>query len=113
MVNATIDNFEIFYAESVPYFKRLDSLEKIRRTNGLNTSSLPIDNKKYVTSNVGKSPKNPKGSNMWCHYCDKNNHKTADYRAIAKFEKQKKVLFEANAGPRKKSLALLFLFQNG
>jgi hypothetical protein len=47
---------------------------------------------------------------MWCHYCDKNNHKTADCRAIAKFKQQKKnkACFEAKSGPGKKSLVLLF-----
>jgi hypothetical protein len=50
---------------------------------------------------------------MWCHYCDKNNHNTADFRAIAKFKQQKKntACFEAKAGPGKKSLAFLFLFE--
>jgi hypothetical protein len=48
---------------------------------------------------------------MCCHYCDKNNHNTADCRAIVKFKQQKKVFFEAKAGPGKKSLALLFLFE--
>jgi hypothetical protein len=43
--------------------------------------------------------------------CDKNNHNTVDCRAIAKFKQQKKVFFEAKAGPRKKSLAFLFLFE--
>jgi hypothetical protein len=59
-----------------PYFKHLENLEKIRRTNGPNLSSLPVDNKKSVTSSVEKS-KNHKGSHMWCHYCDKNNHITS------------------------------------
>jgi hypothetical protein len=47
---------------------------------------------------------------MWRHYCDKNNHNTADCRAIAKFKQQKKnkACFEAKAGTRKKSLAFLF-----
>jgi ribosomal protein S15P/S13E len=45
---------------------------------------------------------------MWCHYCDKNNHNTADCRAIAKFKQQKKACSEAKAGPGKKSLAFLF-----
>jgi hypothetical protein len=45
---------------------------------------------------------------MWCNYCDKNNHNTADCRAIAKFKQQKKACFEAKAGPGKKSLAFLF-----
>jgi hypothetical protein len=80
MVNTNIDISKMSYEESVSYFERLENLEKIRHTNGPNTSSLPIDNKKKVsvTSSVGKSPKNHKGSIMWCHYCDKNNHNTAD-----------------------------------
>jgi hypothetical protein len=45
---------------------------------------------------------------MWCHYCDKNNHNTADFREIAKFKQQKNACFEANARPRKKYLAFLF-----
>jgi hypothetical protein len=51
---------------------------------------------------------------MLCHYCDKNknNHITANCRAIAKFKQQKKACFEAKAGPGKKSLAFLFLFED-
>jgi hypothetical protein len=45
MVNANIDIFEMSYEESVSYFKSLENLEKIRRTNGPNPSSLPVDNK--------------------------------------------------------------------
>jgi hypothetical protein len=41
----------------------------------------------------------------------KNNHNTAECRAIAKFKQQKKSCFEAKAGPGKKSLAFLFLFE--
>jgi hypothetical protein len=115
MVNANIDIFEMSYEESLSYIKHLENLEKIRRTNGPNPSSLPVDNKKKasVTSSVVKSSKNHKGSNMWCHYFDKNNHNTADCRAIAKFKQQKKdkARFEAKAGPGKKSLAFLFPFQ--
>jgi hypothetical protein len=48
---------------------------------------------------------------MRCHYCDKNNHNTDDCREVAKFKQQKKSCFEAKAGPRKKSLAFLFLFE--
>jgi hypothetical protein len=40
MVNANIDIFEMSYEESVSYFKRLENLEKIRRTNGPNPSSF-------------------------------------------------------------------------
>jgi hypothetical protein len=110
MINANIDIFEMTHKESVSYFKHLENLEKIRPTNSSNPSSLPVDNKKPVTSIVGKSSKNHKGSNMWCHYCDKNNHNTAACRAIAKFKQQKnnKACFEAKDGPRKKSLAFLF-----
>jgi hypothetical protein len=113
MVNANIDIFEMSYEESVSDFKRLENLEKIRRTNGPNPSSLQVDNKKRVSvsSSVGKSSKNHKGSNMWCHYCDKNNHNTADCRAISKVKQQKHACFEAKAGPGKKSLELAFLFE--
>jgi hypothetical protein len=115
VVSANIDIFEMSYEEPVSYFKILENLEKIRRNNSPNTSSLPLDDKKRVsfTSSVGKSSKNHKGSNMWCHYCDKNNHNTADCRAIAKFKQQKnnKACFEAKAGPGKKSFASLFLFE--
>jgi hypothetical protein len=89
-------------------------LEKIRRTNGPNPSSLPVDNKKSVsaTSSVSMSSKNHKGFNMWCHDFDKNNHNhnhnMADCRAIAKFQQQNKSFFEAKAGPGKKSLSFLF-----
>jgi hypothetical protein len=99
------------HEESLSYFKRLENLEKIRRTNGPNPSSLPVDNKKSVTSSVGKSSKNHKGSNIWCYYFDKNNHNTADCRVVVKFKPQKKARFEAKGGPRKKSLAFLVLFE--
>jgi hypothetical protein len=39
MVTANIDTFEMSYEESVSYFKSLEKLEKIRRTNGPNTRS--------------------------------------------------------------------------
>jgi hypothetical protein len=110
MVNANIDIFEITYEKSVSYFKRLENLEKIRCTNGPNPSSVPLDNKKRVsvTISIGKSSKNHMGSNMWCHYCDKNNHNTADCREIDKFKQQKKACFESKAEPGKKSLDFLF-----
>jgi sulfatase maturation enzyme AslB (radical SAM superfamily) len=93
------------------YSKSLDNLEKIRRTNGPNPSSLPVDNTKSVTSIVVKSSNNHKGFNMWCHYCDNNNHKTADCRAIAKSKQQKKAHFAAKARPGENSLVFLFLFE--
>jgi hypothetical protein len=112
-VNANIEIFEMSYEESVSYFKSLENLEKIRRTNGPDPAALPVDNKKSVISNIGKSSKNHKGSNMWCHYCDKNNHNTVDCRAIAKFiqHKNNKTCFEAKAGSGKNSLAFLVLFE--
>jgi hypothetical protein len=110
MVNANIDNFEMSDEGSVSYFKRLENLEKIRHTNNPNPSSLPVDNQKSVsvTSSVGISSKNHKGSNVWCHYCDKNNHNMADCRAIVKFKQQKKAWFEAKVALGKKSLVFLF-----
>jgi hypothetical protein len=48
---------------------------------------------------------------MWCHYCDKNNHNTADCREISKFKQQKKACFEAKAEPGKNSLASCFLLE--
>jgi hypothetical protein len=91
MVNSNIDIFEMAYEEYVSYFKCLETFQKIWRTNGPNPFSLPLDKKKRVSvaSSVGKSSKNHKGSNMWCHYCDNNNHNTADCRAIAKLKQQK------------------------
>jgi hypothetical protein len=98
IVNANIDIFEMSYEESMSYFKRLENLEKISHTNGPNPSLLPVDNKKRVsvTISVGKSSKNHKGSNIWCHYCDKINHNTADCRAIAKFKQQKRITLKPN-----------------
>jgi hypothetical protein len=68
---------------------------------------------KFVTSNVDKSSENQKGSNLWCHYCDKNNHNAADCREIAKFKQQKnnKASLEAKAGSGNKSLAFLFFLK--
>jgi aspartate carbamoyltransferase regulatory subunit len=62
------------HEESVYHFKRLENLEKIRHTNGLNTSSLSVENKKSVTSSIGKSSNNHKESDIRCHYCEKKNH---------------------------------------
>jgi hypothetical protein len=66
MVNANIDIFEMSYEESVSYFKHLENLKEIRRTNCPDSFSLPVDDKKRVsaTSSVGKYSKNHKGSNM-------------------------------------------------
>jgi hypothetical protein len=117
MVNANIEIFEMSYEESVSYFKRLENLEKIRRTNGPNPFSLPVDTKKsllaFVTSSLGKPFKNHKASNMLSHYCDKNNHKTANCRAIAKFKQQKnnKACFEAKYETERSLWPSCFLFE--
>jgi hypothetical protein len=110
MVNTNIDIFEMSYEEYASYSKHLDNLEKIRRTKDPNPSSLPVDNKKRVsvTNSVDKSSKNHKGSNMWRHYCDKNNHNTTDFRAIAEFKQKKNSCFEAKAEPGKKYLNPFF-----
>jgi hypothetical protein len=80
MVNANIDIFEMSYEESVSYFKQFEKLDEISLTNGPNPSSLPIKSnlRVSITSSVGKSSKNHKGSNMRCNYCDKYNHNTVD-----------------------------------
>jgi hypothetical protein len=105
----SLNDVEMSYEESVSYFKGLENSEKIRRTNFPNPFSIPKDNKKLVsvTIIVGSSSKNHQESSMWSHYCDKNNHNTADCRAIDTFKWQKKACFEAKDGPVKKSLALL------
>jgi hypothetical protein len=64
MVNANIDICEMSCDKSVSYFKRLENLEKIKRINGPNPVSLPVDDKKSVTSCVGNSSENHKASNM-------------------------------------------------
>jgi hypothetical protein len=48
MLNENIDIFEMSYKESVSYFKLLENLEKIRRTDSPNPFSLP--KKKRVES---------------------------------------------------------------
>jgi ABC-type arginine transport system ATPase subunit len=82
----------------VSYFKRLENLEKIRCTNSQNPFSLLVDNKKRVsvTSGVGKFFKNQKWSNMWFHFCVKNNHNTADCRVIAMLKQQKRSALKGN-----------------
>jgi hypothetical protein len=45
IVNAILNVFEMSHEESVSYFKRLENLEKIRRTKGPNPSSLLVDNR--------------------------------------------------------------------
>ena len=45
---------------------------------------------------------------MWCHYCDKNNHNTADCREISKAKQHKKAQHGSKAVPGKKALSFLF-----
>jgi hypothetical protein len=80
-------------------------LEKIRRTNGPNPSSLPVDDKKraYVTSSFWASVvRIIRGPTCGV---------TIVTREIAKFKQQKKAHFEAKAGPVKKSLTFFCLFE--
>jgi hypothetical protein len=100
MVAANINIFAMSYEEFVSYFKRLENIEKIRRTNGP-SPMLHVDNKKSVTSSIGTGKSN-KSSKQWCHFCDKNSHNMADCRAIAKAKQQKKAPYEAKAVPGEK-----------
>jgi hypothetical protein len=61
------------YKEYISYFKTLEILDKIRHINEPFPATLIVETKKTlsVTSIVGKSSKYPKGSNMWCYYCNK------------------------------------------
>jgi hypothetical protein len=45
IVNANIEILKMSNEESVSYFKRLESLENIKRTNGPSPASLPLCNK--------------------------------------------------------------------
>jgi hypothetical protein len=103
IINDNIDIFEMPFEESVSYFKLLENVEKIRRNNGPGPATLPAYNNKSFTSSVGKSSKNNKGSNMWCHYCDKNshNHNTVDFKEISKFKYQKRLALKPKLDPER------------
>jgi hypothetical protein len=45
MVDSNIEIFEISHEKSVSYFKSLENLGKIRRTNGPGPAKLPVDTK--------------------------------------------------------------------
>jgi hypothetical protein len=64
-------------------------------------ATLQVDNEKSFTHSVMKSPKNSKRSNICFHYCDKNKHNNTDWRANAKFKKQKKADFKDQARPER------------
>jgi hypothetical protein len=84
----------------------LENLEKIRRTNGP-ASAVAVDSKKLITSSV-EVGKNNKSCNMWCHYCDKANHNTANCKAIMRAKQHKKAKSESKAVTGKKTLSFLF-----
>ena len=108
MVSANIDIFEMDYKSAISYFIRLENLDKIRRTNGP-APTVAVDNNTSFTSSVGNSNARKKQkTKMWCHYCDKNNHNTADCREIAKAKQHKKAQHGSKAVPGKKALSFLF-----
>jgi hypothetical protein len=72
MVNSISHIYKMYFEESASYFKYLHNLER----------------------SGDKSSKNPKASNIRCHFCDKNNKKLSDCIEIEKFKHQKKDGFE-------------------
>jgi hypothetical protein len=107
MISANIDIFKMDYKSAILYFIRLENLDKICHTNGP-APIVAVDNNTSLTSsvgvgNVGKKQK----TKMWCHYCDKNNHNTADCWEIAQAKKHKKAQ-HGTILPGKKALPFLF-----
>jgi hypothetical protein len=45
MFKINIHFFEMFYEESVSYFKRMENLEKIRHTSGPGPAKVPVNDK--------------------------------------------------------------------
>jgi hypothetical protein len=77
MISGNIDIFEMDYESAISYFIRLENLDKIRRTNG--PAPTAVDNNTSITSSVGIGNLRKKQKiKMWCHYCGKNNHNTAE-----------------------------------
>ena len=108
MVSANIDIFAMDYKLAILYFICLENLDKICRTNGP-APTVAVDNNTSVTSSVGTSNTRKKQkTKMWFHYCDKNNHNTADCRENAKAKQHKKVQHGTKAVPGKKALSFLF-----
>jgi hypothetical protein len=68
MLAANIDILAMSYEESVLYFKRLEHLGKIWRTNGP-SPMLYVDNKESITSSICVG-KYIESSKKWCHFCD-------------------------------------------
>jgi hypothetical protein len=80
----------------------LENLDKIKRTNG-HGPTVAVDNNFPVTSRVGIAVgKKKQKTQMWCHYCDKSNHNTADCKAIMRAKQHEKAQFEAKAVPEKR-----------
>ena len=103
MISANIDIFEMDYEAAISYFIRLENLDKIRHMNGP-APAVAVDNSTSITSRVGVgSVRKKQKTNMWCHYCDKNNHNTAECREIAKAKQHKKTQYGAKAVPGKKA----------
>jgi hypothetical protein len=109
MFNTIIEVFEMSYEESVSYFKRLENLEKNRRTNGLGPAILFFwcKDPNSVTDGKVKSSENTKPCSMRCQFCEKYNNNTAHCRTITTFKHQKKDRSEAKSGPGKTSLAFI------
>jgi hypothetical protein len=109
MINAKIDVFETSHEETVSCINSLKTLELLRRTNGPGppTLSVYVKNRVSVTIIVGKSSQNAKAPNTWCQYCDKNNHITATYETISRFE-QIMTCIEYKAGSGKNFSAFSF-----
>jgi hypothetical protein len=74
------------YEEMFSCFKRLNTLEKIYRTNGLAPIPTTLDYEKAVTNSVGIGNLSSK---MWYNFCDKSNCSIADCRTIAKAKELK------------------------
>jgi hypothetical protein len=73
MISANIDIFEMDYESAILYFICLENLD-----NGP-APTVAVDNNTPVTSSVGSVvAKKKQKSKLWCHYCDKNNHNTAE-----------------------------------
>jgi hypothetical protein len=108
MALANIDIFEMDYESAILYFIRLENLDKIRHTYGP-APTVAVDNNTSFTNIVGTSNTRKKQkTKIWCHYCDKNNHNTADCREIANAKQHKKAQHGSKVVPGKKALAFLF-----
>jgi hypothetical protein len=105
MIPANIDIFVMAYNSAISYFICLGNLGKSCRANGP-APSVAVAKNTSLTSSVGISNVRKKqNTKMWCHYCDKNNHNTAECPEIAKAKQHKKVQHETKAIQGKKALS--------